>query len=934
MNKTITLRPYQSKLVTQVKTNLSNDQDALIEQPTGSGKSVAISTICASLFHNNFSHIIIAVPQEQIEDGFVVKENDKQIDFDIEYPTIDGSASTKISINHKLFRKVRENKKDSISSSLKRYLQNPANNIYICTHASLCLANKNNILPEDLLGYLLVIDEAHHSKADGLDNFIEEWENKGGKLLFATATPYRTDGANICRENMKVFRRPLHEHMEEGFAPNTLNNEIVAVNADDVSASEFTGEEIENSNHRELIINAICDAYERDNKPKAIIRIPPGKSEDFVSDLSRIFKQRFGDVRILNGVGVDEQIKNEFVKKLAQEKNKDYYTSNYDIVVGVQRVLEGTDWSVCSHVYCVGIPGSLTIVTQLIGRALRKKTDNHPNKDAANISFFVLGANENALSKLDIKHSRHTLLNCIFLADYNTGKEWIVTKAISKGISAGLNENIITSEQEEEYQNSIRETELPDDKADSNILILSAIDNAVSNNESCDLDYVITYAKNNGLDIPYNLEQQFVEHLSTKESVSESVKVKAKELAKNKIQLLPNVDKYKRDLFYELADEFRKETLVECESIIGFVNQIHKVTGGQIGDFCKRLVSSDVCYSLEQLRGWVKNHFNKTGKYPSKLSGNIEDTNTNWNKISAYLNRNTKGLVGYKSLADYLFVEFGKINTFYTLNEVENWCNIFYTKNGKYPNCDSGDIEGQNIKWSHINDYFRSGSRGLVGYKCLCDFLEKKCGKQNIIYSTSQINGWILKYFNENGKFPSSSSSDYIENENIRWSDINNYFRSNLRGLFGYTGLKNFIDKEFNRQDIIYTIEQVKKWAQYHYNKTKKYPTVQSGLILEANVTWCTINGYFIHKSRGLVGYNSLSHFIKNEFNRTYNINQVKDWIVDFYDKNSKYPLCNSGNILGTDMNWNKVNAYFRRQSRGLVGYESLSDFIKKEFKS
>jgi superfamily II DNA or RNA helicase len=47
-------------------------------------------------------------------------------------------------------------------------------------------------------------------------------------------------------------------------------------------------------------------------------------------------------------------------------------------MVGIQRVLEGTDWPVCSAVYCVEMPGSLNTVFQFLGRAMRLKGEDYP----------------------------------------------------------------------------------------------------------------------------------------------------------------------------------------------------------------------------------------------------------------------------------------------------------------------------------------------------------------------------------------------------------------------------------------------------------------------------------------------------------------------------------------------------------------------------
>jgi superfamily II DNA or RNA helicase len=63
---TKTLRDYQEKLVFNV---CRTTDDVLVEQPTGSGKTVQIVTLVAMHLGKRFSHAVIAAPQEQIEQG-------------------------------------------------------------------------------------------------------------------------------------------------------------------------------------------------------------------------------------------------------------------------------------------------------------------------------------------------------------------------------------------------------------------------------------------------------------------------------------------------------------------------------------------------------------------------------------------------------------------------------------------------------------------------------------------------------------------------------------------------------------------------------------------------------------------------------------------------------------------------------------------------
>ncbi len=62
-----TLRPYQARLVTDV---CRASGDVLVEQPTGSGKTMQIVTLVAMQLGRRFTHAVISAPQEQIEHGF------------------------------------------------------------------------------------------------------------------------------------------------------------------------------------------------------------------------------------------------------------------------------------------------------------------------------------------------------------------------------------------------------------------------------------------------------------------------------------------------------------------------------------------------------------------------------------------------------------------------------------------------------------------------------------------------------------------------------------------------------------------------------------------------------------------------------------------------------------------------------------------------
>src|SRR5262245_57139727 len=61
------LRPYQADLIDEV---LRVPGHILVQAPTGSGKTLQIVALSHLLLHERYDRILIAAPQQQIEEGF------------------------------------------------------------------------------------------------------------------------------------------------------------------------------------------------------------------------------------------------------------------------------------------------------------------------------------------------------------------------------------------------------------------------------------------------------------------------------------------------------------------------------------------------------------------------------------------------------------------------------------------------------------------------------------------------------------------------------------------------------------------------------------------------------------------------------------------------------------------------------------------------
>jgi superfamily II DNA or RNA helicase len=112
-----------------------------------------------------------------------------------------------------------------------------------------------------------------------------------------------------------------------------------------------------------------------------------GKSGELVRRLKQALSGH--GARVLDATGTGALDKQRFLSALEAEKNRTHAASAFDVMVGIQRVLEGTDWPVCSAVYCVGMPGSLNTAVQFLGRAMRLKADAIPPNTATGARLVV-----------------------------------------------------------------------------------------------------------------------------------------------------------------------------------------------------------------------------------------------------------------------------------------------------------------------------------------------------------------------------------------------------------------------------------------------------------------------------------------------------------------------------------------------------------------
>jgi hypothetical protein len=876
---TKTLREYQEKLVYDV---CRTTDDVLVEQPTGSGKTVQIVTLVAMHLGQRFTHAVISAPQEQIEQGFVKRDY-----YSISFPARAGVACPAIQAPKSLIKGARESRLGSVKRVVQ-YLRQPGplDHAFACTHAALNQITPQD-LPDDLTGKALFIDEAHHASADGLSQIVTLWRQRGGQLFFFTATPYRGDGRPVRLDGMRTYRRSLAEHMAEGFAPRHLESEIVALGnpGEVITPAIWAGEACPHDIKKFVL--AICRRWLDDGKPKAIVRVPPmreRRSGDFVNHLRQALASQ--GARVLDATGTAETDKQRFLNGLKGEQQQTFATSTFDVMIGIQRVLEGTDWPLCSAVYCVGMPGSLNTVVQFLGRAMRDKKEipDYPadQRDRARLAFFVPCGGGSALADLSIDHSRHALLTCCFLADHEVGQEWIVTQAVRRGIEAALGPALLPSppgsgvggegNAAADAENDANEPLDPEVRAEVELAMADAREQIIRNGNEPTVGEVVQLTAKTRPDLPEAAIQRVAtEILAATDNPAGSAARQAiqREIA-TRLRIDPKVKQAMTAAFAVVLEEFRDATLKDSVVLESVGRQVHGVTGGQMREFARRLRdAAPRPLTEEQILAWADAHKAATGDWPGNDYGQVIGTDETWARINNALERGNRGLPGNSSLAKLLAEKRDVRNHMdllpLTIRQILVWADAHKATTGDWPRKDSGQVAGTDETWSKVDSALYAGGRGFPGESSLAKLLAEHRHVRNLKdlppLTAEQILAWADAHKAATGDWP-SKDSDQVTGTDETWAGINTSLVRGNRDLVGGSSLAKLLAEHRNVRNIRdlppFSVEQILVWADAYKAATGNWPSRDSGQVEGTIEMWDGIDTSLRRGSRGLTVDSSL----------------------------------------------------------------------------
>jgi superfamily II DNA or RNA helicase len=358
--------------------------------------------------------------------------------------------------------------------------------------------------------------------------------------------------------------------------------------------------------------------------------------------------------------------------------------------------------------------------------------------------------------------------------------------------------------------------------------------------------------------------------------------------------------------------------------------------------------------TVNQILDWADAHRQKTGQWPNTTSGEVLDApGEKWSNINAALSAGRRGLPGGSSLPQLLFGKRGVKNRSaipkLTIEQILQWADAHRQKTGKWPNAYLGDVlDAPGEKWGNINSVLFNGSRGLVCGSTLAKLLVENRGVRNSGHvpdlTVDQILKWADAHFQKTGEWPKQTSGDVLDAPGEKWQNIQNSLRQGRRGLPSGSTLADLLAKKRgvkNRKaQPKLTVEQILKWADSHYQKTGKWPTVMSGVVLdEPGENWRNIQNALRMGLRGLCSETTLAKLLaeKRGVQNLYTIqnlteDQILRWADSHIQRTGQWPKVKSGAIPDAPgEKWSKIHSALYEGLRGLPGGSSLAKLLAEK---
>ena len=281
--------------------------------------------------------------------------------------------------------------------------------------------------------------------------------------------------------------------------------------------------------------------------------------------------------------------------------------------------------------------------------------------------------------------------------------------------------------------------------------------------------------------------------------------------------------------------------------------------------------------SIKQILAWADAWHERTGKWPNQKSGPISEApGETWSGIENALTRGSRGLSERLTLSRLLAAERGVLNRSskprLSRQRILVWAKAHFRRTGQWPTAMSGPIlDAQGETWLAIDNALRVGLRGLQGGSSLARLLADHGAKRNIQalppLSKKKIVAWAEDHFRRTGEWPNTGSGPVYAASGEQWSVIDSALRHGVRGLSGGSSLLKLLAKKRGIRNVLalppLTVDQIGEWADLHYQRSGRWPTMESGPIADVSgETWKRVDYALRFGKRGLPSGTSLAKLL------------------------------------------------------------------------
>lgn len=348
--------------------NERNAQYLLLKAPPAAGKSRALMFLgLDKLFNQGLKKVIVSVPERSIGSSFdrtdltahgFFADWDFNPDYNLCTP---GGESSKV-------------------AAFKKFLNESAETILICTHATLRFAF--DAVEESVLNNtLLAVDEFHHVSAD-VGNRLGEvlrsiMSNTSAHIIAMTGSYFRGDSVPVLSpEEEASFSKVTYNYYEQLDGYTYLKTLGIGYHFYQGKYLSAINEVLDTDKKTILHIPNVNAGESTKDKHKEVDTILDiiGTVSHQDTETGVIFVKRHRDgktIKVADLVNDNQRDRDKIVLYLRQMEDVD----DLDLIIALGMAKEGFDWPFCEHALTVGYRGSLTEIIQIIGRATRDSSN-------------------------------------------------------------------------------------------------------------------------------------------------------------------------------------------------------------------------------------------------------------------------------------------------------------------------------------------------------------------------------------------------------------------------------------------------------------------------------------------------------------------------------------------------------------------------------